>query len=202
MKRSLLVVAAVGLSASAAQAQMSAAPARPYTFGVSAGVSIPMGDLSSKNTDTGAGATTGFNVNGILGFDSPSLPIGIRGEVMYNRFGVDKSLTQGGSANYSVLGGNVNAIINLGSGMSGSGIRPYVIAGVGYSQFKLSASGGGVSVSDSKSGFGLNGGLGIKIPLSGFQTFAEARYHYLMTEDKNKGSPNATFLPISFGIMF
>jgi opacity protein-like surface antigen len=199
MKRSLLAVAAIALSASVAQAQMSSAPARPYTIGVSGGVSIPLGDLSSTTSARGAGATTGFNVNGILGYDSPTMPLGFRGEVNYNRFGVDKALTQGASVNYSVFGGSVNGVLNLTSGATASGIRPYVIAGVGYAQLK--ANGSGVS-SDSKSGVMLNGGFGIKIPLSGFQTFAEARYHYVMTKDDTLGSPNATFLPITFGIVF
>lgn len=198
MKRSLLAVAAIALSASAAQAQMSSTPAaaRPYTFGISAGASIPSGDLSDKNT---GGAQTGFNVNGIIGYETPSLPFGLRGEVMYNRFAVDKNLTGGISANYSVLGGNVNAVFNLGSGMAA---RPYLIGGIGYSQLKASASQGGASVSASKSGIGFNGGLGFRFPLGEMSTFVEARYHYIATKDDNTGSPNTTFIPISFGILF
>lgn len=198
MKRSLLAVAAIALSASAAQAQ-TGAPVRPITFGVSAGASIPMGDLSSKNVDTGGGAQTGFNVNGIIGYDSPTLPVGIRGELMYNRFGVDKDLTGGVNANWSVLGGSVNAVLNMGSNQQA---RPYLIGGVGFAQLKASASESGASVSVSKSGFALNGGVGFRFPLGTMSTFLEARYHYLMTEDKDTGAPNATFLPISFGVLF
>jgi len=202
MKRSVLAVAAIALSASVAQAQ-TAVTTRPYTFGVSAGVSIPSGDLSSKDQDaeTIGGAQTGFNVNGILGYESPSLPFGIRAELMYNRFGVDKDYLGGADADYSVLGGNVNAVFNLGTGMAA---RPYVIAGVGYSQLKVTVDAGGADVSSSKSGVGFNGGLGLRFPLGAMSTFVEARYHYIMTEDKNADIPvsNTQFIPISFGVMF
>lgn len=202
MKRSLLAVAAIALSASAAQAQ-TGAPVRPITFGVSAGASIPMSDLSStsQTAETLGGAQTGFNVNGVVEYTAPAMPIGIRGELMYNRFGVDKDYAEGSDANYSVIGGNVNAIMNLGSGTS---VRPYLIGGVGVSQLKVSTSGGGLDVSRSKTGFGLNGGIGFRFPLGAMSTFLEARYHYIMTEDKGADIPlsNATFLPISFGVMF
>ena len=199
MKRSVLAVAALALATAAlsstAQAQM-AAPARPFTVGVSAGASIPTGDLSDKST---GGAQTGFNVNGIIGYEPSTMPFGLRGEVMYNRFAVDKNLTGGVSANYSVLGGNVDALFSLGTG---AGVRPYLIGGIGYSQLKASANQSGASASVSKSGIGFNGGIGFKFPLGELSTFAEARYHYVNTKDDNLGSPNASFVPISFGILF
>ena len=202
MKRSVLAVAAIALSASAAQAQMSTPTAvRPYTFGISAGASFPTGDISSTdvNAATVGGAQTGFNVNGIIGYEMPGLPFGLRGELMYDRFAIDKNYAQGASANYSVLGGNVNAVLNLGTGMA---VQPYLIGGVGYSQLKATSGSSGASFSVSKSGVGFNGGLGFRFPLGEMSTFLEARYHYVNTQDTNTGSPNATFIPVSFGILF
>ena len=42
----------------------------------------------------------------------------------------------------------------------------------------------------------------MKFNLSGFSTFAEARYHYVMSKDSKTGAENTKFIPISFGIMF
>ncbi|HET7458797.1 MAG TPA: porin family protein [Gemmatimonadaceae bacterium] len=196
LTRTLLAAAAIALGASPAFAQTSTGSARPYTIGVSAGLSIPTGDLGSTNTATGGSAKSGYNVNGILGYDSPASPFGVRAEFMYNSFAVDQNAT-GLNVDYSVIGGTLDGVFNLGAGTSTSGIRPYAIAGIDFAQFKVSG-----DLTGSKSGVGFNAGLGVKVPLAGFQTFAEARYHYVNTQDNNNGFGNATFLPISVGIMF
>jgi len=51
--------------------------------------------------------------------------------------------------------------------------------------------------SGSANKFGWNIGGGIKLPLSGFDTFLEARYNQVQGED---GS--LKFIPITFGVMF
>jgi opacity protein-like surface antigen len=197
MKRSTLAVATLALAFSASSA--SAQAVRPFTFGVSAGATIPTGDLAENDPDLDCcGASTGFNVNGLIGFQSPTMPVGFRGEVMYNRFGL-KNLPSGVDGNGTIIGVNLNAIVG---GSGNVGISPYFIGGVGYSQFKGSIEEDGLEISASTSAFGVNGGVGIKIPLSGFQTFIEARYHYLFSEDEDEGTSNAQFIPISFGIMF
>jgi hypothetical protein len=207
MKRSVFAVAAIALTATAlssvAQAQVaSTSSAQPFKFGVSAGVSFPTGDISSTdlNAAVAGGAQTGFNVNGIIGYEPVNMPFGLRGELMYDRFAIDKNYAQGASANYSVLGGNVNAILNLGALGTASSVQPYLIGGIGYSQLKASNTSGGASVSNS--GIAFNGGIGLKFPLGTMSTFLEARYHYVNTQDTNAGAPNATFIPVSFGILF
>jgi opacity protein-like surface antigen len=188
MKRSVLSIAAIALSASAVQAQTTMGVARPVSFGVSAGATIPTGDIADI-------ASTGFNVNGLIGYQAPAMPIGFRGELMWNRHG----LKNGVEGNTQVLGANVNAIYNFPTS-STSGVAPYIIGGVGYSQVKvtLDAANGFDSETADDTGFGLNGGIGVKIPLSGFTTFLEARYHTVFTD----GDGNVNFIPVTFGIQF
>ena len=71
-----------------------------------------------------------------------------------------------------------------------------------WTTFARGARTSGVSASVTKSGFGLNGGIGFRFPLGGMSTFLEGRYHYIMTKDDNQGVPNTAFIPISFGVMF
>ncbi len=73
-----------------------------------------------------------------------------------------------------------------------SGISPYFIGGIGIYNFSIPN-----SSLDSQSKFGWNAGAGINMPLSGFKTFIEARYHGVSTE----GGTTA-WIPISFGVMF
>jgi len=52
---------------------------------------------------------------------------------------------------------------------------------------------------DGESHFGWNVGGGISMPLSGFDTFIEARYNQVQMSN---GDPSVKFIPITFGIMF
>ena len=188
MKRSLLTAAAccaLVASASVAQAQNMS----PVKFGVSAGVSIPSGDVAD-NVSFSDVVSTGYNVTGHLGFMAPMVPLGLRADVSWNKFGEKDN----SGIDLSILSGTLNGIFNLSAGMPAS---PYILAGVGVYRSKADCSG-----CDSNNDFGLNGGLGMKFNLSGFSTFAEARYHYIMSEDKDTGAQNTKFIPISFGIMF
>jgi opacity protein-like surface antigen len=199
MKRNVLAVAAAltVAGASAAQAQVGVPMVRPFSFGLSAGASIPTGAFS-KETDSNFGANAGFNVTGVLGFRPIVLPVEFRGELMYNRMGV-KNVPDGIDASETVLGGSVNVLHAFSRKAL---VSPYVIGGVGYMQSKGSFSSSGTDVTVKSSGIALNGGAGIRLPLAGLSTFVEARYHYVMSEDKDKGMANATFIPVSFGITF
>jgi hypothetical protein len=72
-----------------------------------------------------------------------------------------------------------------------STVRPYAIGGIGA--YKFGASNGG----SGDTNFGFNLGGGITIPLSGFNTFIEARY----TRVSGDGG-STSYVPITFGIMF
>lgn len=199
MKRSVIAIAAIALTASAAEAQTTAGVARPVSFGISAGASIPTGDLS-KEGPNGEKFGTGFNVAGLIGYSAPAMPVGFRGEVMYHRFGGD-NFPAGVDGNVSTLGVVANAVYNFPTG-STSGVAPYLIGGLGVYNVKTTIEISGQSDDQSKTAAGLNGGIGVKIPLSGFQTFVEARFHHVFSKDDEKGTGTAQFIPLSFGIMF
>jgi len=75
--------------------------------------------------------------------------------------------------------------------------RPFIIGGLGLYKLKATAKYNGIDISDSQTKFGLNLGGGVNFNLSGFETFAEMRLHFVFT----KGS-NTNFIPISFGFKF
>ena len=123
MKRSLLTAAAccaLVASASAAQAQNMS----PVKFGVSAGASIPTGNVGKDDAGNDISfsdiVSTGYNVTGHIGFMAPMVPVGLRADVSWNKFG-GKSLGGGINApDLSILSGTVNGIFNLSAGMPAS----------------------------------------------------------------------------------
>ncbi|HLV25630.1 MAG TPA: outer membrane beta-barrel protein [Gemmatimonadales bacterium] len=180
MKRFLTAVAGLALATAVAGSTAEAQSTRPVSIGVAGGIALPMGDF-------GDFFKSGYAVTGSVGFRPASVPFGIRGEVGYQSHDAD-----GADATWSILSGTANAVFNFGSGASG--VSPYFIAGVGMYRSTLDMSGFG---SDSETDFGFNGGVGMDFALSGFNTFVEARYHHVLTEDEA-----TTFIPITFGIRF
>ena len=180
MKKSLFVAALAGISFVAlpveARAQVSSV-AKPVQFGLALGAAIPNSTLSDL-------ASTGFNGTGTIGFSPAMIPLGIRIDGAYNQFSV-KSALGGGNVHFTSVTGN------LVYKLPGATISPYGIGGAGW--YNAGASGGGTSTNH----FGWNIGGGILMPLSGFDTFIEARYNQVQG---NNGS--SKFIPITFGVMF
>lgn len=180
IKRLMFGFSAVALSlavASSAQAQAH--------FGISAGLSIPQAAF-------GDAVKSGYNATGMLSYSMPLSPIGVRAEVGYNSFDV-----KGGGGTARILDGAVNLVL---SAPSASMIKPYVTAGLGAYNTKLSFDQpifGTSSVSQTKLGY--NGGVGVSFGLSGFQTQIEARYVFVTADS---GDEATKFVPISVGIMF
>ena len=167
LSRAALAMAAILFIAPSLHAQAS--------FSVAAGAAVPIGSTSD-------GMNVGYNVTAALGIKPPIAPIGLRIDGMFNSMGL-KSPASGsgriaaGTANVTLAG----PAIPMG----------YLIGGLGM--YNFSASGGG----SSSTKFGFNVGVGLKFPLTGFSTFAEARLHYVNTDvEKTK------FVPITFGITF
>lgn len=180
MKRTSLTltvatVATVALFASTTSAQSS----RPVTLGISAGASIPIGDFGDVYN-------TGFNGTASLGFNSVGTPLGLRIDGMYNKFGGRDDLIVP-RPDYTIFGANANLVYSL----PGQGIRPYLIGGGGIYGQKPDVN-GAETISD----FGVNGGIGAAFPLSGFNTFIEARLHHIFSDVSTQ------FIPVTFGISF
>jgi hypothetical protein len=146
--------------------------AAQVNLSVAGGPSFPTG--SDQHLDTG------FNVQLSAGFSLPLLPFGVRADGAFNRFTEDHG-------NFDVLSGTLNGLIRLPL----PGISPYLIAGGGLYSVKDEAHG-----DERETNFGVNGGVGVRLPLPGLSVFAEARYHAPF------GDEAVRFIPVSLGIRF
>ena len=176
MQRTLGVIAALTLAAGAAApaAAQNAADARAVRFGVQGGISIPTGDDNE-------GVNTGFVVGGLLDFKPAALPIGIRVNADYHRFGLE-----GIDNTLSVIALTGNAMYDFAAA---SGVSPYVIGGVGM--YRSSISDCDEECSDTEFGFNVGGGLNFNLGTLG--TFAEVRYNVV---------DGSAIVPIVYGIRF
>jgi hypothetical protein len=179
MKRisyTLATMAALAVFSSASFAQSS----KPVSVGIAGGAAIPVGDLADDYN-------TGFNGTVFLNFNSVGTPLGIRIDGMYNKLG-DRDDRFPPIPNVVITSANANLVYAL----PGTGIRPYLIGGGGIYGLKQDVSG-----ASTKSDFGVNGGIGASFPLSGFNTFIEARLHHVFTDNYS-----TQFIPVTFGISF
>jgi Outer membrane protein beta-barrel domain len=167
------MLALVALSAQTAAAQQSAAS--PVRFGLSAGLNIPLSDLSQSQQ-------TGYIINGLVTGTPQGWPFALRGELSYSGFS-----GKNGIPNMGITSGYVNAVYP----MAAADMAPYFIGGIGLNH--LSFGGGQVTEND----FGLNFGGGFEWQLNSMTTFLELRYYYI-----NTSGSSAQMLPITFGIKF
>jgi hypothetical protein len=119
----------------------------------------------------------GYNVGIGVRIAPPLMPLAFRADAQFNEF--DRSTPPGGDATrvWSVTG---NAVFNIPMGLPLSG--PYLIGGLGA-----------YGVRGDATRFGFNVGGGFRVGLAGFGVFGEARYH---------SAGNATFVPVSVGVIF
>jgi opacity protein-like surface antigen len=152
-------------------------------LGLSAGAAVPMGKISDPYS-------TGFNAMASLGFGGgEEIPVSLRFEGAYTKFNGSTTTGTAPVSGMRIWSGNVSAIVSLPGGEI---VRPYALAGGGvYNMKSMTANAG------SSNDFGMSGGIGVSLDLSGFNTFAEARINHVFTEN------GATrFAPIVFGILF
>jgi opacity protein-like surface antigen len=183
--------AALALATAVSAGAVGAQGTRPFSLGVSGGLSVPTGD-------TGDGLNAGFNVAGHLGLQSSALPIGLRFDLAYNRWDLESV-----DASFRSLAGIANVMLNFPR-PSGSTVRPYVSGGLGLYNTKVSRDfTGGTFTSDGETDVGLNVGAGLDFALSGLSTFVEARFHTVFVGDVgNVERSNLNFVPVVFGIRF
>lgn len=205
MTRVLRAAAVLSLTAFLSAVAGAQAPvASPTTFVIMGGAAMPMGDLDDISN-------TGFTLGAGAEFGVSMLPFGLRAELSYTRFGEwELSSTEGSIATRpSNLAVTLNAIV--GPNVPAAQIRPYFIGGVGFYNaevdVELDSPDFSFSGSESKAGFGLNGGAGVRFRFVGFSSFVEARYHHLFRgipnmnmETEDTSWTSASYLPIVFGI--
>ena len=175
MWKGFAAAAFVAVTASTAQAQMG--------FGLHAGAAMPTGDLGDL-------AGMGFQVGGELGFNPATLPVGIRFDVDFTRFGLDvEGFDVDG--NLRILSGAANAILKIPA----TSISPYLVGGLGIYNSQINID----DVEDdaeAETDFGIQIGGGLGFNLSGFETAIELKLVNVFAEE------SARFFPITFRIMF
>jgi opacity protein-like surface antigen len=159
------------------------------------GASVPIGDF-------GDGANVGFHLGGLIEQKPNDLGHTLRGEITYNRNGLKKGYFGGQNPLFDDVDGDVSILNFVGNGVipfgdPASTARPYVIGGVGVYRLHFSGELGDFDISDTQTKFGINVGGGFTFNLSGFETFVEARFHSVFTEESN-----TNMIPISFGFKF
>lgn len=163
-------------SARTAHAQISS----PIRFNVHAGAAMPVGT-------TGDAYDLGFRLGAGLELRAPLMPVGLRFDGAYDRMAVDPDF---------LLPGEDDVSVNVWSVTANAVVSPmasplYFIGGIGfYSAAETDA--------ESETDFGFNIGAGLSLPLTGFSTFVEARFHQINLE----GDTEFRYVPIVFGIRF
>jgi len=162
--------------------------ARAISFGVMGGLSLPMGDLAD-------GVESGYNITG-----SVYLPMAgklkLRGDVGYESFAGKGSNSVAGF-DFNVLSVTGNVIFPLGMERAEGGIRPYLIGGGGLYRGTTKLNVVGLSSSQSSNDLGISVGGGFEFKLSGFTTFAEARFVNVFGDGNS-----SNWIPITFGLRF
>ncbi len=175
---SMVVAALMALVVS--RPALSQSSMNPFSFGVFGGATIPLGDLRDED-----GVKTGFNLGGLIQVRQPMWPVGLRLDGQFNRF---KPKDETDDFNFDITSVSLDVVFTPATT---SELKPYVLIGPSY--FHSSVGAGGLSISANDWGF--NGGVGVSYMLTGFATFAEARYNWIHTDDGSN-----SILPISVGI--
>jgi opacity protein-like surface antigen len=176
MRRWILAAVCVSIASSGTSLE---AQQRPISIGLAGGVSLPQGDLAD-------GVNTGWHALGTIALSTLMQPLGLRLDVAYNRFEFDA-----GDGNQSVGSATLNGTYRLP--MTNSPMSPYLIAGLGAYRTECSLDVG----CEATTKFGWNVGLGARLFVLGFRSFAEARYHRT-----KRGDSGVNYFPITLGVMF
>ena len=183
----LLALAGLAGALAIGPSSVDAQDAKKVSFGVMGGLSMPMGDL-------GDGYDSGFNITGSV--HAPlSGKLRLRGDIGYESFAA-KGIASIVDGTFNVLSFVGNVVLPLGQEASAGGIRPYVIGGAGLYRGSSEIELLGVSRSVSSTDLGINVGGGVEFKLSGFTTFAEARFVNVFSDG------SSSWVPITFGVRF
>ncbi|MDB4883681.1 MAG: hypothetical protein JWL95_2447 [Gemmatimonadetes bacterium] len=156
----------------------------PISVGVGGGVSSPQGGFSD-NFDTG------WHAMGTVALGLPLLPIGLRADVAYNRFGAKTPIAGSSGGAQRVVSGTLNATYGLTIPLSP--VTPYLIAGGGMYDVGCSGS----LQCGSSNDFGWNAGVGLRLNAVVVKAFLEARYHRV-----SMTGGSVQYVPVTLGVMF
>jgi hypothetical protein len=181
-----LAVSLLLVSATTADAQF----ASPIRFNVHGGAALPMGQFGASNEIDDGFADLGFRIGAGLEIRPALMPIGLRFDGAYDRMKIEDV-----DAAYSIWNVTANAVLS-------PMVSPlYFIGGIGF--YSTDVTGDAVTFDvDAETDFGFNLGAGLSLPLTGFSTFIEARWHRISVDSDVFGFSNIDYIPIVFGIRF
>ncbi len=180
MNRVLQLTLAVGVVSLASVATVSAQGAH---FGVGGGLTSPMSDY--KDLDK-----TGWH--GLVRADVsiPLSPVGIRVDGMYSQTSHQAAVATDG--NTKLIGGLASVVWKIP--VPAPIVKPYLVAGGGFFNRKVTIPSQTVDTSESKFAYAFGGGVNVGVgPL---HLFAEGRYVSIQTD------PAIKFIPLTVGVMF
>jgi opacity protein-like surface antigen len=193
MLKAAVALAAVGVLATGeAEAQAK--------FMIGGGLAMPTGEFSSTE-DGGYFAGNGFNALAGVTVGAPMMPFGVRVDGSFNRFGLAEEAGEM-DANYQVLAGTANAVFSLPvPGL----VQPYLLAGVGVYNSKLTGDDVTEEFSNAETNFGINGGVGVNLSLGGLSLFGEARMHNVFISERTVGdvtieAEDIRMIPVTVGL--
>lgn len=157
---------------------------RSIQIGASGGLSLPIGSL-------GDGVKSGYVIAGHVYYQPSGFKsLGYRADVSLDKWSAKVS-----GLDLRSLGLVANAIFHLPSSTA-SMVHPYALGGVGIFNNKTSGNSLGITYSATSSDVGVQVGGGIDFALSGFSTFAEAKFVNVFSKGGTR------WIPVSFGVRF
>jgi opacity protein-like surface antigen len=155
-----------------------------FHWGLFGGGTVPQGDAADA-------FDTGWNGGGLLLFNIPVIPVGLRVDAAYHKLGAADSVVAAGDAEILAATANVTVGFRL------LVLKPYVVGGVGYYRLDFSDESFPSAFSGTNSETGWNAGAGVSISLRKIDVFVEARYHSVSTDGES-----FRFVPVSIGLAF
>ncbi len=173
-----------------------------FYIGVAGGATFPTRDLNTFYN-------TGWTVNVPIGWESQTVPLGVRVNLAYDRLNgadVSNGSFAGSLDNTDVWSGSLDLTAKLPFGLNGSGL--YVVGGGGAYHFRDFSGAtsttvfpdGSVTLSpttNSTTKFGLDGGVGLDFGWGPAKLYVEGRWVSVFTPGKN-----ANWIPVVLGLKF
>ena len=178
--RALRGLAAATVLVVAVSSTADAQAASASRFGVSGGVSLPMGDFGDI-------AGLGFHLGGH--FQTPiNDKLHFRANLDFGRYGGDEDF---GVDNVTIMGAVANLVLPINTQ---SALKPYLLGGLGFYKWEIEGTGGG---SFDESDLAFNIGAGYDFKWGTKSMFTELRFLSILSEDEA-----TNMIPIVIGIRF
>ena len=181
MNRVLKLVIAV---AAVSVASVATAAAQGAHFGVGGGLTSPMSDYKTFDK-------TGWHGLVRVDLSIPLSPVGIRVDGMYSQ--TSHKTTYSSDGNTKLIGGLASIVWKIP--VPAPMVKPYVLAGGGFFNRKITAPSLAVDTSESKFAYAF--GAGVNVGAGALHLFVEGRYVSMATS-----GTSTKFLPVTVGVMF